>query len=136
MSRSAPSDSTATSPKKNAAKSANPGDDESDKSLDPSRKPPFTHTRASGYWAAVVVGLLLLVVLLIFILENGQRAKVSFFGAHTHLPQGVALLFAAVIGGLFVVLAGAARILQLRSRAQGRVKNKPHRTTRRKSKSP
>jgi hypothetical protein len=50
------------------------------------------------------VGLLLLAVLLIFILENGQRAKVSFFGDHTHLPQGVALLPAAVIGGLFVVL--------------------------------
>jgi uncharacterized integral membrane protein len=90
------------------------------KRADPSRTPPFTHTRASGYWAAVVVGLLVLVVLIIFILANGQRAEVSFFGAHTHLPEGVALLLAAVIGGLFVVLAGTARILQLRSRAQGR----------------
>lgn len=93
-----------------------------DKSVDPSQTPPFTHTRASGYWAALVVGLLVLAVLLIFILENGQRAKISFFGAHTHLPEGVALLFAAVIGGLFVVLAGMARILQLRSRAQGQLK--------------
>jgi uncharacterized integral membrane protein len=56
---------------------------------DPSGTPPFTHTRASGYWAAVVVGLLVLVVLIIFILENGQRADVSFLGAHTHLPEGV-----------------------------------------------
>jgi uncharacterized integral membrane protein len=39
----------------------------------------------------------------------------------------VALLLAAVIGGLFVVLAGIARILQLRSRAQGR----PRRAARR-----
>jgi uncharacterized integral membrane protein len=66
----------------------------------------------------VVVGLIVLVILLVFILENGQRAKVSFFGAQTHLPQGVALLFAAVIGGFFVALAGAARILQLRTRAR------------------
>jgi uncharacterized integral membrane protein len=86
---------------------------------DRSDQPPFTHTRASGYWAAVVVGLLVLLVLIIFILENGQRASVSFFGVHGHLPEGVGLLLAAVIGGLFVVLAGAARILQLRSRARG-----------------
>ena len=92
--------------------------------LDPSATPPFTHTRASGYWAAVVVGLLVLLVLIIFILENGQRARVSFFGARGELPQGVALLLAAVIGGLFVVLAGAARILQLRSRA--RTTNRHH----------
>ena len=130
MSGSAPANSTATSPTDDTAKPASAGED----SLDPSRKPPFTHTRASGYWAAVVVGLLLLVVLLIFILENGQRAKVSFFGAHTHLPQGVALLLAAVIGGLFVVIVGAARILQLRSRAQGSPKDKPRRPTRHKSK--
>jgi uncharacterized integral membrane protein len=67
------------------------------------------------------VGLLVLLVLLVFILENGQTARVTFFGVHGHLPQGVALLFAAVIGGLFVVLAGAARILQLRIRMQGQL---------------
>jgi len=97
---------------------------------------PLAHTRTSGYWAAVAVGLLVLLVLLVFILENGQTAKVSFFGLHGHLPQGVALLLAAVIGGLFVVLAGTARILQLRVRVQGhllthhgvprRGKAKPH----------
>ncbi|HXZ83757.1 MAG TPA: lipopolysaccharide assembly protein LapA domain-containing protein [Acidimicrobiales bacterium] len=80
---------------------------------------PASHTRTSGYWASVVVGLVVLLVLLVFILENGQTARVAFFGLHGHLPQGVALLFAAVIGGLFVVLAGAARILQLRLRARG-----------------
>jgi uncharacterized integral membrane protein len=94
---------------------------------DPSKHPPFTHTRASGYWAAVVVGLLVLLVLIIFILENGQRASVSFMGVHGHLPEGVALLLAAVIGGLFVVLAGAARILQLRTRARSQNTTSPRR---------
>ncbi len=79
---------------------------------------PRTPTRASGLWAAVVAGLLVLLALIIFILENGQRAKVSFFGAHGELPQGVALALAAVIGGLFVALAGAVRILELRGRAR------------------
>jgi uncharacterized integral membrane protein len=85
---------------------------------DESRLPPFTHTRASGFWAAIVVGLLILLVLLIFVLENGQQAKVAFLGFHAHLPEGAALLLAAVIGGLGVVASGAARILQLRSRAR------------------
>lgn len=84
--------------------------------------PALTRTRTSGFWAAMVVGLLVLVVLIVFILENGQRAKVSFLGAHTDLPQGVALLLAAAIGGLVVVLVGGARILQLRSRTKNRVR--------------
>ncbi len=57
---------------------------------------------------------LVLLVLLIFVLENGQRAEVSFFGAHWHPPMGVALLLAAVCGILLVALPGTGRILQLR----------------------
>jgi uncharacterized integral membrane protein len=93
---------------------------EPDAELDHSAVRSVAPTLASGYWVSVVVGLLVLLVLLVFILENGQTARVAFFGVHGHLPQGVALLFAAVIGGLFVVLAGAARILQLRIRLRGR----------------
>jgi uncharacterized integral membrane protein len=94
---------------------------------------PAAHTRLSGSWAAVVVGLLVLLVLIIFILENGQEVKVSFFGAHTRLPEGVALLLAAVIGGLLVVFAGTARILQLRSRSRRNSKNGSTRRTRRRA---
>jgi uncharacterized integral membrane protein len=79
---------------------------------------PSLHTRISGYWAAVVAGLVIALVLIVFILENSARVKVSFFGAHAHLPEGVALLLSAVIGGLLTVVVGAARILQLRARAR------------------
>jgi len=71
-------------------------------------------TRAGGLWVAAVVFAAVLLLLLIFVLENGQRAEVSFFGAHGHLPMGVALLLAAVFGILLVALPGTARILQLR----------------------
>ena len=84
---------------------------------DRSAAPPYTHTRLSGSWAAIVVGFLVLLILLIFILENGQHVSVAFFGTHSRLPEGVALLLAAVIGGLTVVFAGAGRILQLRARS-------------------
>jgi uncharacterized integral membrane protein len=92
-----------------------------------SRNSPATHTRIKGYWTLVTVGLLVLVVLIIFILENGQRAKVTFFGAHAELPQGVALLLAAVIGGLVVALVGVARILQLRTQAPGATRRESRR---------
>jgi uncharacterized integral membrane protein len=71
-------------------------------------------TRAGGLWVAVVAFAVVLLLLLIFVLENGQRVDVSFFGAHGRLPLGVALLLAAVFGVLLVALPGTARILQLR----------------------
>ena len=86
--------------------------------IDPSAEPPYTHTRASGVWAAVVVSLVVLVVLIVFILENPRDVRVDFFGAHGSIALGVALLLSAVIGGLLVVMAGTARILQLRYRAR------------------
>ncbi|MEV0425491.1 LapA family protein [Micromonospora sp. NPDC050495] len=55
-----------------------------------------------------------LLLLLVFVLQNGQRAEVSFLGAHGTLPMGVALLLAAVSGVLLVALPGTARIVQLR----------------------
>ena len=86
-----------------------------------------SRTRVGGLWVAAVVFALVLLLLLIFILENGQRAEVSFFGTHGHLPMGVALLLAAVFGVLLVALPGTARIIQLRllSRRHADRANKP-----------
>lgn len=71
-------------------------------------------TRMGGLWFAAATFAVVLVLLLIFILENSQKAAISFLGAHGHLPLGVALLFAAVLGILLVVIPGTARIIQLR----------------------
>jgi uncharacterized integral membrane protein len=71
-------------------------------------------TRAGGVWIASALFALVLLLLLIFILENGQRVDISFFGTHGHLPLGVALLLAAVLGVLLIVIPGTARIVQLR----------------------
>jgi uncharacterized integral membrane protein len=75
-------------------------------------------TRTSGLWVAVGSFAIILLLLLIFILQNGAEVNVSYLGAHGHLPLGVALLLAAVCGVLLVVLAGAARISQLRAVAR------------------
>jgi lipopolysaccharide assembly protein A len=74
-------------------------------------------TRTSGIWVAVGFFAVILLLLLIFILQNGTDVSVSYLGMHGHLPLGVALLLAAVSGVLLVVLAGAARISQLRATA-------------------
>jgi uncharacterized integral membrane protein len=75
-------------------------------------------TRISGLWVAVGFFAVVLLLLLIFILQNGSTVQVSYMGAHGHLPLGVALLLSAVCGVLLVVLAGAARISQLRAVAR------------------
>lgn len=62
--------------------------------------------------------MLILIVLLIFIAENTTPANLAFLGAHWNLPLGVAILLAAVCGGLITVLAGTARIYQLRRAAK------------------
>jgi uncharacterized integral membrane protein len=84
--------------------------------------PPPQHrikrTRTSGIWVAVSFFAVVLLLLLIFILQNGADVSVSYLGMHGHLPLGVALLLAAVSGVLLVVLAGAARISQLRATAR------------------
>src|SRR2546423_12304946 len=71
-------------------------------------------TRMGGAWVALVVAAFVFLLLLIFILQNGQRAQVSFLGAHGHLPMGVALLPAAVFRGLPVALPGTGPSIQLR----------------------
>jgi len=88
----------------------------------PTAAPPPQHkikrTRISGLWVAVGFFAVILLLLLIFILQNGEKVDISYMGAHGHLPLGVALLLAVVCGVLLVVLAGTARISQLRATAR------------------
>ncbi|MDT5299875.1 MAG: hypothetical protein QOG79_3117 [Mycobacterium sp.] len=75
-------------------------------------------TRAGALWSALIIGFLILIVLLIFIAQNTDSASFHFLGWNWSLPLGVAILLAAVLGGLITTLAGAARIVQLRRAAK------------------
>ena len=79
-------------------------------------------TRAAALWSSVIAGFLILTILLVFIAQNTESASFAFFGWHWSLPLGVAILMAAVAGGLVTVLAGAARIFQLRRAAKKNLK--------------
>jgi uncharacterized integral membrane protein len=71
-------------------------------------------TRISMVWTMVGIGVVLLIAILVFILQNGEHVRVRFLWVHGSLPLGVGLLLAAVLGALAVLAIGAARVLQLR----------------------
>lgn len=56
-----------------------------------------------------------LALLVVFVAENSGSVKVSFLGAHAHISLALALLIAALVGAAVALLAGSARILQLRA---------------------
>jgi uncharacterized integral membrane protein len=76
------------------------------------------YTRAASLWSSLTAGFLILIVLLIFITQNTASAQFAFLNLRWTLPLGVAILLAAVCGGLITVLAGTARIYQLRRAAK------------------
>jgi lipopolysaccharide assembly protein A len=82
------------------------------------------HTRISGVHTGLIAGVAVLVVVLIFIVQNTHTVHLSFLGAHLALPAAVALLLAVVAGALLMAAAGTARITQLR-RALRRSRRRP-----------
>lgn len=75
-------------------------------------------TRAAALWTSLIFGFLILIVLLIFIAQNTEPASFAFLTWRWNLPLGVAILFAAVCGGLITALVSAARMFQLRRAAK------------------
>ena len=72
------------------------------------------HTRISGLRTGLIAGFAVLIVVMIFIIQNTHAVNISFLGAHLHLSLAVALLLAAIAGALVMAAAGTARITQLR----------------------
>jgi uncharacterized integral membrane protein len=84
----------------------------------PPRHRALRPTRMGGVWVGLALSAVVLLLLLVFILENEKKVDIAFFGAHGHLPLGVALLLAAVAGALLVLIPGTVRIVQLRRTAR------------------
>lgn len=80
----------------------------------PPPEKPVKFTRAAALWSALIIGFLVLILLLVFILQNTGASTVHFLAWEWNLPLGVALLFSAIGGGLLAVAVGTARIYQLR----------------------
>ncbi|MFJ4654482.1 lipopolysaccharide assembly LapA domain-containing protein [Nocardia sp. NPDC088792] len=79
---------------------------------------PLRATRTGNTWIGIVVFGLVLVLLVIFLLQNTQSVKVSYLGMSGHLSLAVAMLIAAVAGVLLTATTGSLRIWQLRRRVR------------------
>jgi len=91
---------------------------EIDQHLPSERVEDVKFTRAAALWSSLILGFLILIVLLVFITQNTASTEFAFLSWHWRLPLGVAILLAAVCGGLITALVSAARMFQLRRAAK------------------
>lgn len=82
------------------------------------RHDPLRRSKTSGAWLSVAGLGLVLLLLIIFILQNTQSVEVSFLGWDGHAPLAVSLLVAALAGLFLALIAGSLRIIQLRRRVR------------------
>ena len=71
---------------------------------------------SAGMWISLIIGAVIVVLLLIFIVQNNVAAQFQYFGWQFELPLGVAMLFAAIGGILIAWLIGSVRIFVLNRR--------------------
>ena len=64
----------------------------------------------------VIIGVVVLALDMVFIIQNSQSVKVSFFTGSVNMPLGVALLLAGIGGVLLAGIVASLRIWQLRHR--------------------
>ncbi|NUL44341.1 LapA family protein [Cellulosimicrobium funkei] len=86
--------------------------------IDPSLDNPSRTGVSGGTWIALILGAVVLVLLLIFILQNNVEADFAYFGWTFSLPLGIAMLFAAIAGVLVMGLFGSVRLIKLGHRVR------------------
>ena len=80
-------------------------------------------TRISAAWVGVMAGAVVLVLLLVFILQNTRSVKISYLTFAGSMPLGIALLLAAIAGLLLAGGIASLRIWQLRHRLARQTKS-------------
>lgn len=86
-------------------------------SPDPPHNKPTPKVKSSvagGAWAAMIIGAVLLILLLVFILQNQQSVELNLFVWSFEFPAGIGYLFSAITGALIMALVGGVRMLELR----------------------
>lgn len=88
--------------------------------------------KTAGMWIGLILGAIILVLLLIFVIQNNNTAGFQYFGAQFDLPLGVAMLLAAIAGALVMALVGSVRMIQMSwtIRKLRKQQDKIHRATR------
>lgn len=76
------------------------------------------HSLSARMWTGMIVGALVLIVLLVFVIQNPDSTDFQIFAWHFTMPLGVAILLAAIAGALITAVVGAVRMFQLRRAAK------------------
>lgn len=76
------------------------------------------HTRTGAAWFGSCLAAVVLVVLIVFMLQNTGTVEVTFLWLHGTLPLALALLVASVGTAIATMIVGAARITQLRRQSR------------------
>lgn len=95
------------------------------KSAEPPTKPTYPAMKAKqpsgvqgsfagGTWIALIAGALLLIMLLVFIMQNQDQVDLVLFAWNFRFPAGIGFLLAAISGALIMALVGGVRMFQLR----------------------
>ena len=80
-------------------------------------------TRTAALWTALILGFLILILLLVFVIQNDSPVDIVLLGWKLHQVQlGVTILLAAIAGGLLTFAVATTRILQLRLAAKKNLK--------------
>lgn len=77
-------------------------------------KPKVKGSLAAGTWVAMIVGLVLLILLVVFIVQNQHTVEMNLFVWTWNFPASVAYLLSAISGALIVALVGGWRMFELR----------------------
>ncbi|WP_336620393.1 lipopolysaccharide assembly protein LapA domain-containing protein [Corynebacterium frankenforstense] len=75
-------------------------------------------TVAGSTWVAMIIGALLLILLLVFIMQNPEAVELKLFAWEFSVPSGVGFLLAAIVGALIMALVGGVRMFELRRAAK------------------
>lgn len=81
---------------------------------DPKQPSAVKGSFAGGTWIALIAGALLLIVLLVFIMQNQNQVDLVLFAWNFRFPAGIGFLLAAIGGALIMALVGGVRMFQLR----------------------
>ncbi|MDN5820511.1 MAG: lipopolysaccharide assembly protein LapA domain-containing protein, partial [Brachybacterium sp.] len=122
----------ATAPADDAPASGRRGADRPVQGRGPVEEPPASGGKTAGMWIGLILGAIILVMLLIFVIQNNVTAGFQYFGTEFDLPLGVAMLLAAIAGALVMALVGSVRMIQMSwtIRKLRKQQEKVHRATR------
>jgi len=81
---------------------------------------PAPKSRAGRAWRTFIPALVVAAILVVFVVQNLQDAKVSFLTFSGTFPLALALLVAGALGALVVFCVGSVRMAQLRKSARRR----------------